>query len=141
MLDWKTKLAQFIEERQGDTFIWGKSDCCLFAADAWIVICGTDIAHWFRDRYTTKIGAYRLLNQHSHGGVSKTLTKLAREFKMEKIKKSFIQNGDMCLVKTDLGDAMGIAWNGKVVTQGPKNLVMLPKNLVLRAWRLKKIGE
>jgi hypothetical protein len=137
-MDWKTQLATFIELRLPRRFKWGKHDCCLFACDAWDQAFGVDIAEWFRGRYSTKEEADKLLEEFAGGGLSKTMTKLARQFKLQKIERPFLQSGDLCLVKTDLGDALGICWNGRIVAQGPKNLVMLPKMLVKRAWRYRK---
>ena len=140
-MDWKTKLADFIDSRLNITFKWGKSDCCLFAADVWKEICGIDIAEWFRGRYKSKKKAYELLSEFNDGGLSKTMTKLSRQYKLKLIKPAFAQNGDLCLIKTDLGDALAIFFNGKIIAQGPKSLVMLPKLVVKKVWRHKKIGE
>jgi hypothetical protein len=140
-MDWKTEMAAFVEARLNQPFKWGESDCCLFSADAVKLLGGFDIAEWFRGRYTNEKEAYDLLVEHAGGGISKTITKLARQYKMTKVNNKFVQNGDICLAETPRGDALAIVWNGKVVSQGDHKLIFLPKAAIKRAWRYKKTGE
>ncbi len=141
-MDWKTKLADFIEGRLGDPFTWGKSDCCLFSADAINCAGGFDIAEGFRGRYKNEKEAYELLTSYAGGGIHKTITKLARKYKMKKVLDiKFVQNGDICLADTSRGEALAIVWNGKVVSQGDHKLIFLPKATIKQAWRYTKIGK
>ena len=66
-LNWATQLARFIESRRHQPFAWGEHDCCLFCADAAVVICGTDPAEDYRGQYHDAVSAYRALQEIGDG--------------------------------------------------------------------------
>ncbi len=66
--DWTTQLHHTIKAASERPFSWGEFDCCLFAADCCIAICGVDPAAEYRGRYTTEIGAKRVL-RNTHGSL------------------------------------------------------------------------
>lgn len=137
-MDWKTKLAEFIEARKRDPFVWGVSDCCLFSADAVKEIAGFDFAAWFRGKYDTEKRAHELLKEFAGAGLRKTIVKLARKHSMKRIDKRLAQNSDLALIDTQNGDALAIVWNGKAVSQGENELLFLPISAIKIVWRYGK---
>lgn len=59
--DWQLRLEACIAERWARPFEWGVHDCTLFAADCVLAVTGVDHAADFRGKYTTEIGARKLL--------------------------------------------------------------------------------
>ena len=69
------RLPEILERYRNAPFEWGECDCCLFAADVVRDLTGVDYAAEFRGRYSTKIGAARLIKPHGdlEGFVSSVL--------------------------------------------------------------------
>ena len=65
--DWPDRLINFISIRDTSPLKWGFTDCSLFASDAINAMNGSDPAHWFRGKYTTKRQAFKLLRQDYEG--------------------------------------------------------------------------
>jgi len=138
-MNWKTALANFIDSRSDDTFQWGVRDCCLFAADAWLLICGIDLAATFRGRYSNRKEAYILLKDKYSGGLLEGMKRESSLLDLEEIKINFRQNGDLCVVDTSLGDALGIIWNGRAVVQGLDGLIRCPNASIKSVFRHAKL--
>lgn len=133
--NWPSLLSEFIERSLHAPFEWGKRDCCLFAADAVRAMTGEDYAAEFRGRYRTARGARQVLA--AFGGVAGIMGRCG----LEEINPLMAQRGDVVLVNTDAGDALGvIGMDGRVVCQGPDGLTFVkPDGLgfgAARAWRV-----
>lgn len=135
--DWQTKLALFIKNSKKRDFVWGEFDCCLFAADAVLLITGRDYAEPFRGRYTTKIGAARALKNYGGGSIEATLE--------QQLGHPYIgigyKRGDVCLVETDQGDAAGIFYSGAVWTTSERGLTALPPSAIKKYWRIEQCHQ
>nr|WP_238149160.1 hypothetical protein [Arsenophonus endosymbiont of Aleurodicus floccissimus] len=59
--DWATRLPNTLRAAMSRPFSWGEHDCCLFAADCVIAVCGFDLCLEIRGRYRSKAGALRVL--------------------------------------------------------------------------------
>lgn len=130
ILDWPTALFEKIDSARFTEFKWGEHDCCLFAADCCIAICGKDPASSYRGRYTTEIGAKRALKQQ-HGSVE-----AAFDAMFERVDPAFAQRGDVVLFEGDLGATAGVqAQDGVVWSVGLNGLAVI-KPEVKVAWRI-----
>lgn len=62
--DWDRALPLVVERHMALPGEWGVSDCLLTAGDAIEAVTGVDILAEFRGRYSTEIGAARLMRKH-----------------------------------------------------------------------------
>ena len=130
--DWHIRLDTFIRENMLTPFEWGKFDCCLFVADAVEAMTGTDFAAPFRGRYTTATGSARALKKYGSGDVKSTLTSLFGE----PLPRLLAGRGDIVLVNSDYGHALGICWGGQIWVTGPAGLHALAPAEALCTWRV-----
>jgi len=125
-------LALFLKNNNNNRFEWGKWDCCLFAADCVKALTGEDYAAVFRNRYSSAIGAKRvLLNE----GYSSLKTALIAVLGTE-IPAKMAQRGDVVLIEQNGEFAAGIIWAGQVLCTGSNSLQRLSLSSVICAWRI-----
>lgn len=103
--NWTIKLVQTIEAAKQRPFSWGKFDCCVFAAECVKAQTGVDHLSEFRGRYSTKLGAHRLLK--SHGGIEAILDKKFKRVKCD----TQISRGDLVLFNSPDGVTLGVMFN------------------------------
>lgn len=131
--DWPERLTQFIEANAKRSFAYGTWDCALFAASACDVMTGDDPAREVRGAYTTADGALRTLLRHfgawSVGG-------LADRLLGGRIPVALAQRGDIVLLNTERGDALGVCIGAKSAHPGPDGLMFKPIEESSMAWRL-----
>lgn len=132
---WEIRLADFIAARMSSPFVWGVSDCCLFACDAILEVRGVDPAAWFRGRYSDHRGAALALREFSDGGdLEAAAEKIALEQGFDEIASAWMQRGDCVLIETDAGKALGVVADYRIAAQGPAGVVLGNELRVLRAW-------
>ncbi|WP_339935151.1 DUF6950 family protein [Vreelandella glaciei] len=102
--DWTTQLHTQIKAASERPFSWGEFDCCLFAADCCIAICGVDPAADYRGRYTTEIGAKRVL-RNIHGSLEG-----AWDAHFKRVRINMRQRGDVVLFDSEHGRCVGVVW-------------------------------
>lgn len=129
--NWPTLLAAFIEERRAMPFAWGSNDCCLFASD-WIRrACGVDFAEDLRGRYSSAIGARRVLSRF--GGVLEIAKSLAG---LEQVPSATVRRGDVVAFEMQGGHALGICCGDIAALVGKQGLVFPRIENASAAWRL-----
>lgn len=102
--DWTTRLSQVIKAALERPFSWGEFDCCLFAADCALAVCGTDPAQAYRGTYKTEAGAKRALKKN-HGSLE-----AAWDACFTRVAPAFIQRGDIAMYEAPGGKAMAVFW-------------------------------
>lgn len=60
-VDYSAALAAFLAEQRDIPFVWGASDCCLFAADWALAVTGDDPAGDLRGGYDNAANAWRVI--------------------------------------------------------------------------------
>lgn len=125
--DWPERLGDFIEQRRDTPFVWGKSDCCLFAADGVEVITGIDFAEKWRGKYSSALGAMRFVRQD--GGIDKLVS-------LESLPALMAQRGDVVMVGTQGDYALGVCLGRSLAAQGPDGVQFLPADRALLAWKV-----
>lgn len=130
--DWADRLNTYIKQHLNTPFKWGEFDCCLFPANAVYEMTGIDYAQEFRGHYTTRIGARRALVKYGQGDIRSTIeTKFG-----PMLGRLSAGRGDLVLVETPLGEAMGIVWGGKIWSAGTNGLVTMPMRNALGCWEV-----
>jgi hypothetical protein len=133
---WPSLLTTFIEERRLMPFAWGRNDCCLFAAD-WVQICtGCDPAHELRGKYSTALGAARILREL--GGVRGVIQRMGEPLGLQRIKSVQDQRGDLVVADTGNGESIGICIGAHAAFVGEKGLLFAPFDFKKAAhcWRV-----
>ena len=102
--DWTTQLATTIKAATERPFSWGEFDCCLFAADCAVAVCGVDPAAVYRGRYTSEAGAKRLLKK-VHGSLE-----AAWDACFARVQPGLIQRGDIALYEGPNGRGVSVFW-------------------------------
>jgi hypothetical protein len=138
--DWQTRLQRFFVDHHSEGFEYGHLDCCLFACDAILAMTGTDIAEWFRGRYSTRKEAMVLVREFAGKATTLAVAERVTEANgMSKVEVLRLQRGDVALIKRGERDhSLGIvALNGtEIVTVSKDGLVRVPLNLALAGWRV-----
>lgn len=102
--DWTTRLNDVIKAALERPFSWGEFDCCIFAADCAVAVCGVDPAERYRGKYKTEAGAKRALKK-THGSLD-----AAWDACFTRIAPSFIQRGDVAVYEAPGGRSMAVYW-------------------------------
>jgi hypothetical protein len=61
--DWPTRLASIMDASIAKPLVWGAHDCVTFAADEVLAITGEDLIADLRGRWSTALGAGRVLQR------------------------------------------------------------------------------
>lgn len=131
--NWPSLLAAFLADEK--PFEWGKRDCSLWAADAVLCITGIDPAIDFRNRYKTAKGAARVLKKY--GGLEGAVEMITMDHGMMEIPVALAQRGDVVLIDSPLGPALGVmSLSGKVAAQGIDGVTHESVKVARRAWRV-----
>ncbi|RZI91204.1 MAG: hypothetical protein EOP15_01890 [Pseudomonas sp.] len=102
--DWTTRLNDVIKAALERPFSWGEFDCCIFAADCAVAVCGVDPAERYRGKYKTEAGAKRALKK-THGSLD-----AAWDACFVRVAPSFIQRGDVAVYEAPGGRSMAVYW-------------------------------
>ncbi|MEY0062854.1 DUF6950 family protein [Providencia hangzhouensis] len=106
--NWTIQLPEILQQAMNKPFSWGEHDCCLFAADCVIAVCGVDIAEKARGRYKTKSGAMRVLKA-VFGDLETGLSGFFQE-----IDPNEAMRGDIVMFNGDDGKTLGVLWANKI---------------------------
>lgn len=127
--DWTTRLHDVIKAAHGRPFSWGKFDCCLFAADCTLAVCGIDPAVEYRGKYKTEAGAKRLLKK-IHGSLE-----AAWDVSFVRIPPAFIQRGDVALYVGEQGRSVAVFWANEFWSVADDGVCRI-KCTPLAVWRI-----
>lgn len=134
---WEAALADTLEAAKRKAFVWGEHDCCLFAADAVVAMSGWDPAEEFRGRYTSKVGAARVMKRAGAGGVEGIIERGARQRGRPEVSAEYTQRGDIVIVDTEDGPAAGVCAGAlTAIVRDGVGLEWVPTLRARRAWRL-----
>jgi len=126
--NWPEILAAQIESMDGVPFEWGKTDCCMFAANVVEEMTGIDYAKEFRGKYKTMKGAIRALKRKGLDEV------MDGKFK----RTDFPKRGDVVLINKEITEqpipALGICIGMQIALMGDDGLEFLPIGMEAAAW-------
>lgn len=130
------RLHALLVERRCKPFAWGTSDCASLAFDAVLATTGRDLFADLRESYSDARGAMQRLREL--GG----MRGLCRSRLGLRVDPADVIDGDVCQLQPAVCDgpskahgALGVAWAGSVVAQGPDGLVTVDRAHALRWWR------
>jgi len=130
--NWTEVLADEVALASSQPFVWGKLDCCLFAANVVLAITGKDFASEFRGHYSTAAGAKKALIKHGRGSIKETMTA-----KFGKPRTPLMaRRGDFVLAATALGDSLGVCVGASAAFKSPEGVVCLRLDQCLCSWRI-----
>ncbi|AYA63832.1 DUF6950 family protein [Alteromonas sp. RKMC-009] len=128
---WTQQLTQFITGKKHQPFEWGVNDCCLFAADAVLAITGEDPAIQFRNRYSTRLGAARVLKNEGHDNIESAITAMLGE----PVPRLSVRRGDVVLVDLNGDMTAGIMF-GQVLAPGEQGIATVSPLDITTVWRV-----
>ena len=106
---WEYKLRLFLDSKSDSNFAWGTNDCCSMVCE-WIRLStGTDVYADFSGKYTTQIGAYRVIKTVT-GGIDEenAAEYVTKQFDMPEVLVLMAQRGDVVLFDAPEGKRLGI---------------------------------
>ena len=125
-----------LQAKRGEPFAWGRNDCATFACDIAEAVCGVDFADPLRGRYKTRRGAARVLKGFAGGGLDVAAEKIAVQHGRPEVAPSMARRGDLVLIDTDLGLALGVCVGESIASAGPDGVALMPLSAARRAWRV-----
>lgn len=127
--DWRSRLSAYLAETAREGFRFGSNDCALFSAGAVRAMTGHDPAAPWRGTYTTLEGGLKRMRK---AGFQDHIALVANEFAT--CAPAFAQVGDIALIETPEGPALGIITGETIACLGPRGLGHLPREAATRAW-------
>jgi hypothetical protein len=127
--DWQPRLAALVSQRMRQPLVWGRHDCCLWAADAVLAVTGVDLAAGLRGSYDTPAGADQQL--HQLGG----LVEICVQRLGPVVRTQLAQAGDVGLATVGDVRALVVCGGAHFLAAGAAGLLPVPRQAVLRAWR------
>ena len=124
-------LTEAVTEFANQPFEWGVNDCCLFAANCVRAQTGEDYYEQFRNRYTSAIGAAKVMKKDGFESVEAIATNFLGD-PMEN--HLYAKRGDVVMTTTNEGPALGIMFGGGGLFVTPLGLVRVPITELLKAW-------
>ena len=119
--DWEERLSAHFSETPTCVQRWGVDDCALRACDAIQAITGIDLAAEFRGKYSTEIGATRVIKKFCGGGLEQLAIKVATQYGLKEVPPFCAQRGDVVLLDADhpsLGIVSLDGWTVKTTGEG-----------------------
>jgi hypothetical protein len=132
--NWPAKLALFIEEKRAQPFDWAANNCCFFACDWLAILTGTDPAAKLRKKVKSAAGAAKLVK--ARGGVVALAAEVCGARGWLECTPRLARRGDLVMVQTEHGPAMGVCNGAQSVFAGPSGIEQRETLLALKAWRV-----
>ncbi|PWE29960.1 hypothetical protein DDZ14_16085 [Maritimibacter sp. 55A14] len=129
--DWRPRLLAYVTAAAREPFVPGTHDCALFAAGAAEAQTGRDPAEGLRGTYSTLTEGLRRLGALGHAD---HVEMAAAHF--AEVPASFAQVGDLAVVATDEGDALGVVQGEAVYVLQKSGIAMVPLTAAHRAFRV-----
>lgn len=129
--DWRDRLVAYLHSARVRPFEFGQHDCSLFAADCVAAMTGVDMASDWRGRYATMRGGLRVLRK---AGFDDHVALAAAHF--PEVTPLLAQPGDLAVVPTDDGPALGVVQGEAVYVLGPRGLGLVSILSAVRAFRV-----
>lgn len=116
--DWPTRLSRVCQEWAQVPHDWDGADCATFAAECALAITGVDFLDKIRGRYTTPIGAARVIKSEGFDSLEEMLSA-----HLEACEVNQAGRGDVVLFDGEHGDFMAVVVGIFAVAPGAEGLV------------------
>lgn len=127
---WETRLAELIESKRDVPFCWKTNNCLGFVAQAEVAVQGFSEFPEVLEPLENKFAALRLIRKNG-----KTLDEWIDK-KYQRISILSAQRGDICMMETAEGAAVGVCLGHNAAFVGKDGLEFLPISLLIKAWRV-----
>jgi len=134
--DWPTQLEKAIISRYDTKFQYGNHDCCMGVAFIIEAMTGVNVGATLK-KYKNKKGAMLVLARF--GGVRGAAEHFAKVIDAPSVPVKLAKRGDVVLVETDQGEALGfVSMNGRLayVAGNPSGWRSFPVENWLHAWSI-----
>lgn len=129
--DWKPRLRQYLAERAETPFAYGAADCGAFAGGAVEAMTGENPHAKVAGRYKTMTGALKALRKLGHEDHVAYAASVLTE-----IDPLFAGFGDIAVVPTDEGPALGVVVGAHIEVRAPNGRGLVPLTDAVRAFRV-----
>ena len=130
--DWRARLAGYVSVSRRRTFAYGSFDCALFAAGAVEVQTGVDLRRQLAGRYTTEIGAARVLRRNGFADPAEIAAAL-----LPRIPVAAARHGDIAAIRTGAGVALAVVGGPHLLAaRAGCGLIALPLTAAFAAFRV-----
>ncbi len=128
---WELRLATAVEAARGRAFEWGQHDCAIWAFDLRRDLTGgEDVSRLWRGRYSTALGAHRVMRRLGW----RSMEDAGRALLGEPLPSvSLAQRGDIVLSSTSLG--FGVCLGALAAGIAPAGLILAPIAATALAWK------
>lgn len=128
--DWRARLQSYLASVAREPFEYGRHDCALFAAGAVEAMTGSDLARGFRG-YRTEKGGIKKLRKKGYDDQFAFLEATLRE-----IPPAFAKVGDVAVVPSDEGPALGIVQGEWIHVLRREGIANMPRLSATRAFEV-----
>jgi len=140
--DWPDRLHQALEAVREAPFRWGTNDCALFACDVVEAMTGLDLAADFRGRYRSQAGAGVVLKRACGGGLEALVEARAAEHGIAEVPVAFAQRGDVVLLDSEAGPALGICLGASAaLPRADQGFASIDMAAARRAWAVGRSAQ
>jgi hypothetical protein len=130
--DWRARLAAYVAASRRRAFAFGIFDCALFAAGAVEVQTGVDLRRELAGRYTTEIGAARVLRRNGFADPAEVAARFLPE-----IAVAAACHGDVAAIRTQAGVALAVVGGPHLLAaRVGSGLIALPLTAAFAAFRV-----
>lgn len=124
-------LFEEIDRQRRTPFVWGETDCALFAADCVRAMTGDDPAKRFRGKYTSAEGAVKAIRKAGAADLGELAAGMADE-----IAPALAQVGDVATWIDDGNIVMGVVIGERVMGRTLEALGTVDRAVIVRAFRI-----
>jgi uncharacterized protein DUF6950 len=128
--DWRARLGDYLATEARTPFLYGTSDCALFAAGAVNAMTGSDPSAAYRGRYTTLRGGLRILRKDGfHDHVERAAALLTE------VSPRRSRVGDIAVMETSDGPSLGVVQGEWVAVRTMTGLGFVPIDQAVQVFR------
>lgn len=132
---WRSRLFNTVHAAIRQPFKWGENDCALFAARCIEAVTGQDAgAAQYLGAYDSRDGAYALLASLGHADLASLI--IATLGAASEIHPSRARRGDIALLQTAEGEAIGVFDTERIGAIGLTGYATLERELAVRAFKV-----
>lgn len=128
---WKRDLWAYLAAQAETPFAYGQADCGAFAGGAIEAMTGENPHATVAGKYTTMAGALRVLRKLGHKNHVDYAASVLTE-----IDPAFAQFGDIAVVTSDDGPALGVVIGAHIEVRTPSKRGVVPLTDAIRALRV-----
>ena len=126
-VNWEEVWSSFMMGARKTPFVWGESDCMIFAGENVLILTGVDLVSSHKGKYSTEREAIAYLKK---AGYDRPVDMVASH--LEEVSVSMAQRGDLVMYQGNLGVCMA----GLSLFKGEKETELVRTLDCSRAWKV-----